>query len=240
MAARTATRILASSNATRDDLIARLRVSPKKIAVTPLAADARFTPQSKNEIARVREKYNLPARFVLTVGINKPHKNHATLQLAIANSQLPIPLVIAGAFDVRYAAVSGQSSAVTYLYNIADADLPALYATCEAFVFPSLYEGFGLPPLEAMACGAPVICSNASSLPEVVGDPSSGSGQCAALTFAPRDADTLSAHIARVWNDAVLRDELRAQSLARAKQFSWERCARETLTVYEKIIHDYS
>ncbi len=206
--------------------MARLNVPPGKIVVTPLAADARFAPQSPSEIARVREKYNLPARFILTVGINKPHKNHQTLIDACQQ----FPIVIAGAWDARWGhgnTAARRHGELHFLKNIADGDLPALYAACEAFVFPSLYEGFGLPPLEAMACGAPVICSNASSLPEVVGD--------AALTFAPRDVNALSTHIARVWNDATLRDELRAKSLARAKQFSWERCAHETLQIYHQV-----
>jgi glycosyltransferase involved in cell wall biosynthesis len=106
-----------------------------------------------------------------------------------------------------------------------------LYAGATVFVFPSLYEGFGLPPLEAMACGAPVICSNASSLPEVVGD--------AALMFDPRDVDALAANLTHVVNEPALRDELRAKSLARAAQFSWERTARETLAVYRSLITEY-
>jgi alpha-1,3-rhamnosyl/mannosyltransferase len=234
LAIRTATHILTSSVSTRDDLVTRLGVARDKISVTPLAADARFAPQSQNEIARVRAKYNLPVRFILTVGINKPHKNHTALQSAIRNSPSAISLVIAGAWDARYAAepspISNRQSQITHIPNIADADLPALYAACDAFVFPSLYEGFGLPPLEAMASGAPVICSNASALPEVVGD--------AALLFDPRDADALSAHIARVVNDPALRDGLRGKSLARAKQFSWERCARETIQVYHDASRD--
>ncbi|MBI5300726.1 MAG: glycosyltransferase family 4 protein [Chloroflexi bacterium] len=236
LATRTATRILAPSNSTRDDLVARLRVPRERIAVTPLAADARFAPQPKSEIARVREKYDLPARFILSVGINKPHKNHAVLieafdKFVIRNSKFEIGLVIAGAWDARYAEqskIENRKSKIYRLPDVADADLPALYAACDAFVFPSLYEGFGLPPLEAMACGAPVICSNASSLPEVVGD--------AALMFEPRDVNALSAHLARVLDDAALRDELRGKSLARAQQFSWERCAHETLAVYGEVI----
>ncbi|MBI5650019.1 MAG: glycosyltransferase family 4 protein [Chloroflexi bacterium] len=231
LAIRTATHILTASISTREDLVTRLGVARAKISVTPLAADARFAPQAQNEIARVREKYHLPARFILTVGINKPHKNHAALQSAISKSQSAIPLVIAGAWDARYAElqspISNLQSWVMLIPDIADADLPALYAACELFVFPSLYEGFGLPPLEAMACGAPVICSNASSLPEVVGD--------AALMFDPRDVDTLTAQITRALNDSALRDELRAKSHARAAQFSWERCARETLNVYRHV-----
>ncbi|MBM3129723.1 MAG: glycosyltransferase family 4 protein [Chloroflexi bacterium] len=235
LAAKTSARVIVPSVATRDDLIARLRVPREKIAAIPLAADARFAPQSDAAIARVREKYALPARYILYVGINKPHKNLATLIDAWARVERDAMLVIAGAWDERYAgeqgsggaAVSGRRSAVRFIHDIDDAELPALYAGAAVFVMPSLYEGFGLPPLEAMACGAPVICSHASSLPEVVGD--------AALMVNPCDAEEMTRAIARVLDDAALRDELRAKSLARAAQFSWERAARETLEVYRAV-----
>jgi glycosyltransferase involved in cell wall biosynthesis len=123
---------------------------------------------------------------------------------------------------------TGMSDAVDFLDFVPDDDLAALFSACEAFVFPSLYEGFGLPPLEAMASGAPVICSNTSSLPEVVGD--------AALLINPRDVGEIANAIERVITDSALRDELRTKGLAQAKKFSWERAARETLAVYERVI----
>lgn len=239
LAAKTASRVIVPSAATRDDLIAHLRVPMDKIAMIPLAADARFAPQSSAVIARGREKYALPERYVLYVGINKPHKNLATLMEAWARVESDAVLVIAGAWDERYAAkvksqrskvrnqeaaVSRRRSAVRFIHNVDDADLPALYAGATIFVMPSLYEGFGLTPLEAMACGAPLICSNASALPEVVGD--------AALLVNPRDAAEIARTIACVLDDAAQRDDLGAKSLARAAQFSWERTARETLQVY--------
>jgi alpha-1,3-rhamnosyl/mannosyltransferase len=256
LAAQTSARVIVPSRATRDDLIARLRVPREKIVVIPLAADARFAPQSNAEIARVREKYALPERFVLYVGINKPHKNLATLLDAWARVESDALLVVAGAWDERFAsevrgqrsevksprvaegrrqeagggrqvAVGGRRSAVKFIHNVADADLSALYAGATVFVMPSLYEGFGLPPLEAMAAGAPVICSRASSLPEVVGD--------AALLVNPRDADDIVRALTRVLDDAALRDALRAKSLARAAQFSWERAAQETLDIYRAV-----
>ena len=230
LAAKTATRVIVPSAATRDDLIEHLRVPRAKIVVVPLAADARFAPQSDAAIARVREKYALPERYVLYVGINKPHKNLAMLMEAWQRVESNAALVIAGAWDARYDAKSqipNSKSSIMFLHNIADADLPALYAGATVFVMPSLYEGFGLTPLEAMACGAPVICSNASSLPEVVGD--------AALLVNPRDAAEIAQAIARVLDDAALRDELCAKSLARAVQFSWERTAHETLEVYRAV-----
>jgi alpha-1,3-rhamnosyl/mannosyltransferase len=243
LAAKTATRVMVPSNATRDDLIGRLRLPREKIAVVPLAADARFSPQSDASIARVREKYALPARYGLYVGINKPHKNLATLMEAWRGLKSDAVLVIAGAWDERYvgeqgsrgvgeqSAIGNRKSKIHWIHNVDDADLPALYAGATVFVMPSLYEGFGLTPLEAMACGAPVICSNASSLPEVVGD--------AALRVNPRDVEEIAQASARVLADAALRDELRAKSLARAAQFSWERTAKETLQVYWAAQHDH-
>jgi glycosyltransferase involved in cell wall biosynthesis len=120
-----------------------------------------------------------------------------------------------------------MSDAVDFLDFVPDDDLAALFSACEAFVFPSLYEGFGLPPLEAMAAGAPVVCSNASSLPEVVGD--------AALLVNPREVGEIANAIERVITDSALRDELRTKGLAQAKKFSWERAARETLAVYQRV-----
>ncbi len=238
LAARTATHVIAPSVAAQKDLVELLRVPREKITVIPLAADARFKPQPETEIFRVREKYTLPARYVLSVGINKPHKNLATLIEAWQCVDTAAALVIAGAWDERYASVvSGQSAAIRTIRDVDDVDLPALYSGATVFVMPSLYEGFGLPPLEAMACGAPVVCSNAASLPEVVGGPSAGSGQCAALLINPRNPEEIATAITRVLSDTALRDELRGKSLARAAQFSWERTARETLQVYRSVAH---
>ena len=245
LAARTATRIIAPSAATREDLVTLLRVPPEKIDVIPLAANACFAPQSSSEVARVRAKYGLANEYVLSVGINKPHKNLATLIEAWARLETDAALVIAGAWDERYAGEPGgrkareqskisilslpkdenRKSKVCLIHDIEDADLPALYSGAAVFVMPSLYEGFGLPPLEAMACGAPVVCSNAASLPEVVGD--------AALLVNPHNVGEIAAAIQRILTDTALRDELRAKSLTRAARFSWERTARETLQVYQ-------
>ena len=228
LAARTSLRIIVPSAATKEDLISTLGVPRDKIAIIPLAADARFAPQTEAAHARVREKYALPRDYVLSVGINKPHKNHNALIEAWKLIGSSTPLVIAGTWDARYASViDRRSSVVKFIPNIDDRDLPALYGGASVFVFPSLYEGFGLPPLEAMACGTPVVCSNAASLPEVVGD--------AAILVNPHHIDEISAAIHRVLGDAALRDELRAKSIAQAAKFSWERTAQETLGVYESV-----
>ncbi len=236
LAARTATRIIAPSSSTCRDLVARLRVARDKIDVIPLAADARFRPQPAAEIARVRAVYGLEAEYVLSVGINKPHKNFRTLIEAWerAGDRQRI-LAIAGAWDARYADLATQAELakartgadIRFIRNVADGDLPALYGGALVFVLPSLYEGFGLPPLEAMACGVPVVVSNVSSLPEVVAD--------AGVLVDPHDADGLAARLRELLDDPGRRANASERSLRRASEFSWERTARETLAVYEMV-----
>lgn len=226
LAVLTSKRIIVPSISARDDLVAVLGVTRGKLAVTPLAADARFKPMGASERERVCAKYSLPEKYVLYVGINKPHKNLDTLAVAWERAGVEAGLVIAGAWDERYGERLREKE-IKIIPNIDDADLPALYSAATAFATSSLYEGFGLPLLEAMACGAPCISSNAASLPEV--------GGAAALYFDPRATDALAQLIARVVNDRALQDDLRAKSLARAKEFSWERTARETLAVYNQV-----
>ncbi len=232
---RRADHIIAVSEATRGDLIRAYNITPSKITVIPEAADPRFAPQPPERCAAVRAKYGLPERFLLYVGTIEPRKNltrllHAWEPLYTAG-EAP-PLVIGGKrgwlADDFFAALAESTAreAVILTGYVDDADLPTFYTAAEAFVFPSLYEGFGLPPLEAMACGAPVACANASSLPEVVGD--------AALTFDPRDTEAIRAALRRLSNEADLRAELRARGLVRAAEFSWQRAARETLYIYEQ------
>jgi glycosyltransferase involved in cell wall biosynthesis len=120
---------------------------------------------------------------------------------------------------------------VSFPGYIEDADLPALLSGATAFVFPSLYEGFGIPVLEAGACGVPVITSNTSSLPEVAGDPAAGSGQAAALLVDPHDVDAIAEAMRRLVTDDALREDLARRGLANVQRFSWEKCARETLAV---------
>ena len=165
----------------------------------------------------------------------RQHKNLTTLIQAYA--RLPAsapPLAIAGAWDARYpeakttAQTLGLGSRVRFLGPVDEADLPALYTAATAFVFPSFYEGFGLPVLEAMACGTPVACSNVSSLPEVAGD--------AALLFAPGDARALAGALERLIEDHALRAELRQLGLAQAARFTWAHTAAATLGVYRKLL----
>ena len=233
LALRTARLTLAISEATKVDLIRRLGARPDRIRVTPLAADPRFTPQSTAAIQAGRDKYHLPDRYVLYIGSNKPHKNLARLVEAFSNLKPPpsnFHLVIAGSWDNRYfeaKQLAGGNDRIHFLGPISDADLPALYSGALAFAFISEYEGFGLPPLEAMACGAPVIASNTSSLPEVIGD--------AGLLIDPHDAGAITTALERIVSDSALQSDLRQRSLDRAAQFSWEQTARLTLDAYRTI-----
>lgn len=239
LAVRDARRIFAISHSARADLIAAYRLAPERVIVTPLAADERFHPQPAERVAAMRTKYDLPERYVLAVGSNKPHKNLVGLletfsRLQTDQPQLPSPahLVIAGHWDARYSVVQTLIAQhelhdrVHLLPNVAEEDLPALYSGATVFAFPSLYEGFGLPPLEAMACGVPVLCGNTSSLPEVVGD--------AALQVNTRDTAALAHGLATLLADAALRERLRTVGLARAQQFSWQRTAAATLRGIEE------
>jgi glycosyltransferase involved in cell wall biosynthesis len=239
--------ILADAASTQRDLADVYRVPREKIRVLYSGVDSRFRPDVSDDArARVRE-LTRGKPYILSVSTIQPRKNYARLveAFAILNSKFQIPnsnlqspisnlqLVICGAkgwmFDEVYQTVERLNLRARVIFPefVADGDLPALYAEATLFAYPSLYEGFGLPVAEAMACGAPVVCSNASSLPEVVGD--------AALLIDPRDVGALANAVERVITDRALRDDLRARGLAQAAKFSWERAARETLQVYERI-----
>jgi len=236
LALHTAQHVVAISEASRRDLLAAFSIAPERVSTTVLASDPRFQPQPAAVIAAVRSRYALPESFVLYLGSNKPHKNLVMLLDAYAQlSPSAPPLVIAGAWDDRYPEAKQTAAAlelgahVCFLGPIDDADLPALYAAATCFVFPSRYEGFGLPVLEAMACGTPVVCSNVSSLPEVAGD--------AALLFDPTDATAMAQTIAQLLDDSELRSSLHTRGLAQAARFTWECTAAHTLDVYRKLLH---
>lgn len=236
LALRAAQRVVAISEASRRDLLAKFAIVPDRVTTTPLAPEPRFQPQAAAAIDAVRARYALPPQFLLYLGINKPHKNLVALLRAYA--QLPAhapPLVIAGAWDERYpeakqaAIMLDLAARVRFLGPIVEADLPALYAAAAVFVFPSQYEGFGLPVLEAMACGTPVACSNVSSLPEVAGN--------AALLFDPVAPKAIAEALEQLLDAPALRETLRLRGLAQAARFTWAQTAALTLDVYRQSLH---
>ena len=232
--------ILADSHATQTDLIDLLRVPADRITVVWLATDARFKPQA-TQAARVRlDRLGVPQAYLLFVGTFEPRKNLAGLLSAyglLRERETDAPLlVLAGRrgwlFDETLAQADrlGLRQHMIFLDTPADDDLVALYNGATALVLPSHYEGFGLPVLEAMSCGAPVVISDRGSLPEIAGG--------AALVVDPDDAHALAEAMSCVSRDADLRARLRERGLARAADFSWERCARETLAVYDSVMRD--
>jgi glycosyltransferase involved in cell wall biosynthesis len=233
---RRATHVIAVSACTRRDLIAAYDLPPAKITVIPEAADPRFCPQPPEMVTAVRARYGLPERYLLFVGTIEPRKNLAQLLTAfeaLHAEGLTGGLVIVGKlgwlYDDFFAALerSPVRDAVLLPGYVPDADLPAVYAGAQALILPSLYEGFGLPVLEAMACGTPVVASCISSIPEVGGE--------AALYFDPADTEAMTEAIRRPLRDAALCEKMRERGLAQAARFSWERAAAETRAVYDEI-----
>jgi alpha-1,3-rhamnosyl/mannosyltransferase len=235
LALRTASRIVADSEATARDLERRLGMPRERISVVWAAADPAFKPASGDEVASLRSKCHLPDNFALYMGSNKPHKNLRLLvqALAVTPADQRFELVIAGQWDQRVgepkmlAVTHGVDQHITWLGPVAQSVLPALYSAASVFVFPSEYEGFGLPVLEAMACGTPVICSNASSLPEVAGD--------AALMLPPGEHEAWSAAIRAVLNNTAMRIQMTSAGLRRAQSFSWAAAARQMLEIYAAV-----
>lgn len=229
-----ADRIVVDAESTRRDLVRVLGVNQDKIRVVPLAAGSEFTRVTDpNRLHAVRARYRLPERFVLFVGTVEPRKNLLTLFAALDqlhSGGLSVPLVIVGATGWNATAEVNRLNQLKaergalHLGYVPDADLPALYSLAELFVFPSWYEGFGIPPLEAMGCGVPVVCSNTSSLPEVCGD--------AADYFDPHSADELAESVRAVLTDPSRATGLVNRGLAQAGRFSWDRTATKLLTVF--------
>ena len=238
-AVRRARRVLADSANTANDLNRLLKVPAEKISVVEAGIEPRFQPVlDPAQLARVRARYCLPERFILGLGTLEPRKNFVGLIQAYAELQRLAPhpqdLVIAGGPGWLYEGIYAearrlaQPERVCFPGFVADEDLPALYSLADAFAFPSLYEGFGIPPLEAMACGTPVICAGNSSLPEAVGD--------AALLVDATDTAGLAAGLQALLTDDGLRARLVNAGLARAASFSWSRAARALLGAYRQAM----
>ena len=233
--------VVVPSHAVKRDVVRRVGLPEDRVVVTPEGCEPRFRPvRSAAALRDVAARYGLPARYVLAVGTLEPRKNLTTLLEAFARLRrdgevhADLRLVLAGARgwldEPIFATVRslGLDDAVRFTGFVDDDDLPAVYSGAALFVFPSLHEGFGLPLLEAMACGVPVVTSNVSSLPEVAGD--------AATLVDPRDGRGLAAAIARLLRDEALHDRLREAGIARARQFSWAATARRTLDAYASLV----
>lgn len=230
--------VVADSANTQNDVICLLGADPARTAVVPGGVESRFRPAAPEAIAELRARLGLLAPFVLSIGMIEPRKNWQGLiraySQARARYRLPHHLVLAGPRGWLWESIfeererSPFRNDIIFLGFVADADLPTLYSAAAVFAFPSFYEGFGLPPLEAMACGTPVVVSDAASLPEVVGD--------AGLTVPAEDTDGLAEALARVLLDDTLHARLAAAGRARAAQFTWERAAARQLEVYRHVL----
>jgi glycosyltransferase involved in cell wall biosynthesis len=239
--ARTAAHLIASSEYSRRDLIETYQIPPDKVSTTPLAASTSFAPvRDEGEIGRVRSLYGLEGDYILAVGSIQPRKNlirlfaaYAALRRTRPHAKLP-RLVLVGKrawlYEETLSAIEGQGIASDVIFTgyVPESDLPALYTEALCFVYPSYFEGFGLPPLEAMQCGAPVIAGDRTSLPEVVGD--------AGLLVDPFDENAIARAIAQMIDDPGLRAELRRKGLKRARLFNWHETARQTLQIYERTM----
>lgn len=224
---RAASAVIAVSEHTKNDLVRRYGLAEEKVRVIHNAAHPRFAPGADPDLLRrLRARWNLRKDFLLCVCSDHPRKNLPRLLAAFERASrrpgFDWELVLAGPKpDPR------APRGVVYLGYVPDEELPALYNAASAFVYPSLYEGFGLPPLEAMSCGTPVIASRSSSLPEVCAD--------AALYVDPTDVEDMARALARMAEDPSLRARLKEQGLRRARLFSWREAARRTLAVYEEV-----
>lgn len=210
------TTIIADSESTKSDLIKLCGISKDRINVIYPGISPDYKLQSSREMQRVKTKYNLPAQFILSVGTQEPRKNLA--RLAEATSTLNLPLVLVG----RH----GWGDKTQTLGFVPDSDLPALYSASTVFAYPSLYEGFGFPVLEAMACGTVVVTSNVSSLPELAGN--------AAVLINPLSTQSLKSGIEQAIKS---REKLIKLGLTQVKKFTWEQTAKQVMEVYEKTAH---
>ena len=235
-----ASHFIVISEATKAQMIEYLNISPDKITVTHLGVSPNITPIPAENAKRVMSHYGLTyGSYLLYVGTLEPRKNITALLQAYAlmpkRTQSCFPLILAGGRgwlmdhiedEINRLGIASTTRITGYVLS---KHLPALYSGAKVFIYPSLYEGFGLPPLEAMACGTPVITSNVSSLPEVVGD--------AGILIDPHDINRLKSEIEHLIEDSSQRNLLRNLGLERSKQFTWEACARKTLDAYSYALH---
>lgn len=237
---RRAERIFVISESTGRDLVELLHLAPERVRVTYLGVDSSFRPVDNPEILAVlRARYLLPECYVLYIGNTMPHKNLPRLIEAMARvHQLEpeVALLLAGRRDKYRPAVeqaiatAGLENVVRFLGGIPEEDLPTLFSGAQVFAYPSLYEGFGLPALEAMACGTPVVTSNCSSLPEIVGD--------SAIVVDPNDSTEIADGILRLLRNPTEAKRFANAGLQRARQFTWRRCAEQHLDLYREVLSE--
>jgi glycosyltransferase involved in cell wall biosynthesis/GT2 family glycosyltransferase len=233
-----ASRIITDSEFARRDIVTRYAIRPEKIVAIPLGVDVRFHPRPTAETVPILARYGLEPGFLFSLGRLNRRKNLERLLLAYAQLRSRvasnIPLVIGGKADygvrevLRRAKLSGHASGIRFTGLIPENHLPAFYSGAAAFVYPSLFEGFGLPVLEAMASGTPVVTSNRAALPELTAD--------AALAIDPENVEALTDALARIMTDTELAENLRLRGLERSRQFTWAETARRTLRVYSEAL----
>ena len=234
-AAAHARRLIAISTSARDDIVRLFGVPAARIDVAPPGVDPAFQPYPEAEIAAFRRRHDLPERFILHVGTLQPRKNIPTLLEALARLRRPeVPLILVGGkgwmYDQIFTRIEalGLEEEVRFAGYVADETLPLWYNAASLFVFPSLYEGFGMPVVEAMACGTPVVAADSSSIPEAAGD--------AALLFAPNDLEQLVSQMLAVLDNESQAATMRERGLAQAKRFSWARSGQITALSYRQAL----
>jgi glycosyltransferase involved in cell wall biosynthesis len=229
--------IIAVSAHTAHDIVARYHIDTDKIHVIHEGVEKQFRPADAETRAQIRATYADAVPYLLMVGTLEPRKNHALALHALKRLRQagkPHKLVIAGGKGWLFDSVQqlieelGLTDAVHFAGYVPAADLPGLYSAADCFLLPSLYEGFGFPALEAMACDTPVVCSNVSSLPEITGD--------AALRISPHDSEQLAAAITRILEEPQLAKTLRRRGIAQAARFRWEDCATQTFDLYRATL----
>ena len=239
--ARKAAQILTLSEFSRRDIVDTYRIAPDRVSVTPAAASSHFKPiEDETELRKIREIYGIERDYILSVSSIQPRKNlirlieaYSCLRGLRPEGKLPQLILVGkrGWLDnetFRAAQRHSANNDIAFTGYVAENDLSALYSGATCFVYPSFFEGFGLPVLEAMQCGAPVIAGNRTSIPEVVGK--------AGLLFDPFDTNSLVQALTRVLDDSEYRAALRIQGLERAREFDWKQTARMTLQAYEKAV----
>jgi len=235
-AAKRASRIIVGSEYTRNEVSKLLEVDPARVRVTPWGLDLRFAPVESTSMWLAR-RFGIPGRYVLSSGTREPRKNLVTLISAFESFQLENPeytLVVVGERpnpgSAIEAAMNGSNARIVRAGFVTDEELVRLYGSAACFAFPSLYEGFGFPPIEAMACGAPVVCSDRASLPEIVGE--------AAVLVDPTDADLIAEGLQSVLGSPQRATEYRERGLEHARRYTWPRCAEATAQIYREALED--